>query len=170
MLTADTFTDTNANVVYLAGENSIYESTDGVASGKELPASGSCAILEKSTTENVSFPALDFPPPSLVSGFSITGSQMSFDGTHAGSTTFQGNSYALYPFNEVDCTACASPGWYELHSLLWDEKNKSACLGILYLEQNAPSTVGLAYVMCLPTVTPFFTDQQLGFSAAWTAP
>jgi hypothetical protein len=147
-----------------------YESTDGIASGKELPATGSCAILEKSTTENVTFPALDFPPPSVVSGFSITGSQMAFDGTHVGSTTISGTSYALYPFNVVDCTACASPGWYELHSLLWDEKNKNACLGILYLEQNTPSTVGLAYMMCLPAVTSSYTTAQLGFSADWTAP
>jgi hypothetical protein len=147
-----------------------YESTDGIASGKELAASGSCAILEQSTTEVITLPAVAVAPPKLVSGFSITGAQISFDGTHVGSAVVNGESFQLDPFNIVDCTACASPGWYELHSLLWDPAGKNACLGILYLEKNAPATVELAYDICLPSITMPLTADQLDFPASWTSP
>ncbi len=147
-----------------------YESTDGIASGKELAASGTCAILEQSTNEAVTLPAFDLAPPKLVSGFSITGAQISFDGSSVGNASVNGESFQLYPFNIVDCTACASPGWYELHSLLWDPAGKSACLGILYLEKNAPTTVELAYDICLPSVTMPLTADQLDFPASWTSP
>jgi hypothetical protein len=147
-----------------------YESTDGIASPKELAASGTCAVLEQATSEAVTLPAVDLPPPNLVSGFSIAGAQISFDGTHVGNATVNDEAFALYPFNVIDCTACASPGWYELHSVLWDSSKQNACLGILYLEKNAPSTVELAYDICLPSLTLPLTADQLDFPATWTSP
>jgi len=149
-----------------------YESTDGIASPKELAASGTCAVLEQSTGESVTLPAVDLPPPTLVTGFSITGAQLSFDGTHVGQASLNGESFQLYPFNTIDCTSCASPGWYELHSVFWDPQNKNACLGILYLEKNAPATVELAYAICLPGVTdPLASGTgSLDFTASWTSP
>jgi hypothetical protein len=147
-----------------------YESTDGIASGKELAASGTCAVLEQSTTEAVTLPAFNLPPPNLVTEFSISGQQISFDGTHVGNATVNGEAFALYPFNVVDCSACASPGWFELHSILWNAASKSACLGILYLEKNAPAAVELAYDICLPSVTMPLTSDQLDFPATWTSP
>jgi len=147
-----------------------YESTDGSASGTELPATGTCAVSATSVAEAVTLPAVTLAPPCLVPGFTITGSQLSFDGAHPGQLTYGGAAWSLYPFHEVDCSSCATPGWYELHSLLWKEAGQSACLGILYLQQGSPASVELGYLLCLPGV-----DNPLGaygyeFQATWTAP
>ena len=147
-----------------------YESTDGIASPKELVASGTCSVLEKSTSEAVTLPAVDMPTPNLVFDFSITGAQISYSGSSVGSATFAGDTWQLYPFHQIDCTNCATPGWYELHSVFWNAAKQNACLGILYLQENAPSNVELAYFVCLPGITNPLDSDQLNFPATWTVP
>lgn len=147
-----------------------YETTDGIASPKELAASGTCTVLEDRTTEAVTLPAVDMPPPMLLAGYSISGTDISYDGVSAGSAQLAGDSWQLYPFHLVDCSACANPGWYELHSLFWNAAKQSACLGILYLEENAPAKVLLAYTVCLPGLTNPLVGNQLDYSATWSAP
>lgn len=151
-----------------------YETTDGLSSSTaiapdgELAATGTCDIVEKAATEAVSLPALDLAPPPLVAGFQISGSDLSFDGTSAGKANVQGEGFAVYPFNVVDCTGCATPGWYELHSVLYDAATNATCLGIFYLNTGAPTEVELAYEMCLPSVTAPLPDDQLFFDSSWT--
>jgi hypothetical protein len=147
-----------------------YETTDGVKSTMELAASGTCTVAMKPTSETVSLPALDIAPPSLVSGFTITGADLSFDGTNAGTANLAGQAWTMYPFNVVDCATCSKTGWQELHSLFWNKDTQDACAGILYLQANAPTQVELAYMICFPGVSdPLKNDQQF-FDATWTAP
>jgi hypothetical protein len=147
-----------------------YETTDGLSSKMELPASGTCTVAMKSSNEAVSLPALDIAPPPLVSGFTITGADLSFDGTNPGSANLGGQTWSMYPFNVVDCSTCSKTGWQELHSLFWNASTKNACAGILYLQANAPMQIELAYMICFPDVTdPLKNDQQF-FNATWTAP
>jgi hypothetical protein len=151
-----------------------YETTDGLSSvtpmepGGELAATGTCDIVENAATEAVSLPAVDLAPPPLVAGFQITGNDLSFDGTKAGKANVQGEAFAVYPFNTVDCTDCATPGWYELHAVLFDAATKNTCLGIFYLSAGTTSKVELAYDVCLPSVTAPLPDDQLFFDSSWT--
>jgi hypothetical protein len=147
-----------------------YETTDGIASAQELAATGTCSVLEKSTSEAVTLPAVDMPTPNLLFDYSITGANISYDGTSVGSATFGGDTWQMYPFHLVDCRDCASPGWYELHSFFWNAAKQNACVGILYLELNAPSNVELAYTVCLPSLTNPLGGDSLNFPATWTTP
>lgn len=154
-----------------------YESTDGDTSsttavpGGELPASGTCTVAETPTSVAVSLPAVTLPSaPPLVSGFTITGQDLSFDGTNPGKANVNGESWTMYPFNTVDCRDCATPGWYELHSLFYDPNNQNACLGILYLTEGSPAQTELAYFLCLPALSAPLTNDQEFFDSAWTSP
>ena len=147
-----------------------YETTDGIASAGEVPATGTCAVLERSTTEAVSLPAVDLAAPQLVSGFTMRGTELAFDGTQPGTASLAGDTYALYPFHSVDCTACASPGWYELHSLFWNRDKKKACLGIFYLEKATTAALRLAYAVCLPQLDDPLTSDQRSYESRWTSP
>jgi hypothetical protein len=144
-----------------------YETTDGIASQSSQPASGSCAVLDQPSTEAVSLPALSMAPPAPVSGFTLSGPQLSYDPASGGSATFDGATWSLYPFHTIDCSACASPGWYELHSLFWDPSKGAACVGILYLEVSTPGEVELAYLLCLPDLTSPIAQDQLEFASSW---
>lgn len=153
-----------------------YESTDGDSSsstavpGGELPATGTCTVAETPSNVAVSLPAVTMPPPPLVSGFTITGADLSFDGTNPGSANVLGETWKMYPFNTVDCSDCANPGWFELHSLFYDASNQNACLGILYLLGSDPTQTELAYLFCLNTVTAPLPNEQKFFDSTWTSP
>ncbi len=147
-----------------------YESTDGPHSTMEQAATGTCDIAMKSTSEDVTLPAFDFAPPKLLPGYTITGAQISYDGTNPGRVTLGDKPYALYPYNVVDCAACSSTGWQELHSIMWNPEDASACLGILYLQANTPASIQLAYLICLPAVTGLTKGAQATFDATWTLP
>ncbi|MEO8797988.1 MAG: hypothetical protein ABI551_08900 [Polyangiaceae bacterium] len=124
--------------------------------------------MKNAATEAVWLPALDIAPPQLVAGFQITGSDLSFDGRSAGKANVQGVAFAIYPFNVVDGTGCATPGWYELHSVLSDAATNDTCLGIFYSNTGTPTEVELAYEMCLPSVTAPLPGDQLFFDSSWT--
>jgi hypothetical protein len=154
--------DTNLAFVY-------YESTDGIASTAELPAKGTCSSVTQSTDESVSLPAMSIPPPKVVSGFTISGPSIAFDGANPGTATFASTSWTLYPFNVIDCTTCASPGWFELHSLFWEPSTQTISLAIIYLEQASPNSVALAYLVRLPQLDDPI-GQRLDLPATWTTP
>ena len=136
--------------------------------GGELAATGTCDIDENATNEAVSLPAVDLTTLPLVAGFQMTGSDLSFDGTNPGKANVQGESFTVYPFNTVDCTDCATPGWYELHSVLYDAASKNTCVGIFYLNTGKTDEVELAYDVCLPSVTAPLPNDQLFFDSSWT--
>jgi hypothetical protein len=123
-----------------------YESTDGTAITTE-GASGACVEGDQPNGAPVMLPASEIAYPSLEQGFSVDGPAVSYDGSGPGAITLGGVDYALLPFTSVDCTLCGGPGWWELHSLLWN--GSSACFAILYL-QNGSDPMQLDYALCLP--------------------
>jgi len=148
-----------------------YESTDGFDSATELTAHGTCSDAVTNVDESIALPAVNIPPPSVVPGFTIDGgSTLSFDGANAGSAELANATWSMYPFNVIDCSNCATPGWYELHTLFWNAANQSAALGILYLEAAHPGSVTLAYAIALPSFTTPYAGNQLAYTASWTTP
>ena len=146
-----------------------YESTDGLATKSELAATGTCSTTTQTTDEAVSLPALSIPPPTVVSGFTIDGASIAFDGTQPGTASFAGTSWTMYPFNVIDCTTCATPGWFELHSLFWEPGAQTISLAIVYLEAANPNSVALAYLIRLPQLDDPI-GQRLDLTATWTTP
>ena len=74
---------------------------------------------------------------------------MHADGT--GALTFGGRTLPLIVFGDVDCsTNCGSPGWYELHSVVWDDAQQRAIFVIVYLILGSMNDVELAYARSLP--------------------
>jgi hypothetical protein len=145
-----------------------YETTDGIDTSVPVSASGTCNIVEQPTAESVSEPATSIPAPRVVTGFTIAGSQLAFDGSGAGQAEFGGATWTAFPFHTLDCTGCATEGWYELHTLFVDPALTTACVGILYLWEPPPNGVALAYLACLPSVTNPTGAAQIALDATWT--
>ena len=147
-----------------------YETTDGIFTDEDFApeAPGTCTADEVNVTETLQLPPTELQFPDVVKGFSANGSQLQFSSGFPGQVVTAGQQWTLYPFNAVDCTACASPGWYELHSLFWNAEAKTACLGIFYLTEGEPNTVGLSYFACLGDGT-LTTKEYVGdYGAIWT--
>jgi len=145
-----------------------YETTDGIATAAALRASGVCNVVQQPTAEPFAAPATSILVTSVVSGFSVAGPQLSFDGSGPGRADFASATWTAYPFHAIDCTTCMAPGWYELHTLFVDPTSSTACVGILYLWEPAPNGVDLAYLVCLPSVTNPAGAAQLSLDATWT--
>lgn len=50
----------------------------------------------------------------------------------------------ILPFGTIDCFACGSPGWYELHAVVWQPEVTRAWYAIVYLYsgQDGSKTAG----------------------------
>jgi hypothetical protein len=129
-----------------------FESTDGLPMTR-VSATGTCAAVNGSTQPAVSFPALDQPVPRLAYGFNITG-DVQLNGATPGAITLRGRRSTLYVFDTVDCSSrCGSPGWYELHALIWDLSVPRLAFGIIYLKSQDTHHVDLEYGLSLPDLT-----------------
>jgi hypothetical protein len=107
--------------------------------------------------------------PQLVPGFTIDGPAVHLDGAAPGTVTLGGGTLTLLVFNTVDCTIkCGTPGWTELHSLLWDPSAVRACFGIVYLRQDDLAHVQVAWSLTLPLLTDPAGNAVL--PATWTTP
>jgi hypothetical protein len=59
----------------------------------------------------------------------------------------------VFPFTVVDCSkSCGTPGWYELHSILWESETGEIAYGIFYLTTGHPHQVQLEYTLELPSL------------------
>ncbi len=133
-------------------------------------ATGACSAPGDAATEDVVLPALSLAAPMPVAGgFTVTGADITVGDDGAGSVVIDGASLPLTVFDTVDCsTTCGSPGWYELHSLLWDAAHDAAVFVIVYLETQSTTTVQLEYARSLPDLGDP-TDGGLSLPATWTA-
>lgn len=138
-------------------ESVFFESTDTAL--RTESATGVCSQSAAASTASIAFPAVDMPYPQTVDGFSLSGA-LSLEEGAAGSATLQANTYAWLPFGVIDCSACDSPGWQELHSLFWD--GSRACFGIVYLLSEG---IQLDYALCLPELDDPFGALLL--SGSW---
>ena len=76
------------------------------------------------------------------------------------------HSYDFTPFATVDCSACASPGWYELHVLL--HRAGEACYGVLYLFPDEPTRAQIAWTLCLPSLTQPDGKKGVNYDVTWS--
>lgn len=145
-----------------------YEGTDGTAIAYE-PASGTCAESESPSAPSIAFPALDMPIPPLLQGFEVTGPDVDIRDGAPGELRLGGPPLTVLPFDSVDCTQdCGTPGWREIHALLWDRKRERACFGIFYLFDQA-TPVLLTYSLTLPDLSDPAGRLELA-GTTWTAP
>jgi hypothetical protein len=106
------------------------------------------------------------PLPPLFPGYAIDGASIQYDGTAPGTVTLGTTSVAFLPFGEVDCTrVCGTPGWRELHAVLWDQQAMRACSSILYLFEPGQPLL-LTYSLTLPDLTDIAGQTQL--DATWS--
>jgi hypothetical protein len=133
-------------------------------------ATGACSAPGDAVTEDVVLPALSLAAPTPVAGgYTVTGSDITVGNDGAGSVVIGGATLPLTVFDTVDCsTTCGSPGWYELHSLLWDDTHHAAVFVIVYLETESTTSVQLEYARSLPDLGDP-TDGGLSLPATWTA-
>jgi hypothetical protein len=145
-----------------------YEATDGTAVTFEY-GSGTCQDLGMTSTVAVQFPAIDLAPPPLLDGYRIDGAAVKLDGAQPGTVTLGGAPLTVYAFNTVDCrTDCGTPGWFELHALLWDEASHRLCFGIFYLRNDDPDHVQLAWSLTLPSLVD--PAGRMTSPATWKVP
>jgi hypothetical protein len=145
-----------------------YEGTDGTALTVE-PASGTCAAGPGPIAAAVNFDAVDMPLPPLVDGFTIFGANVDIGGAAPGHVTL-GSDHLVLPFEHVDCTTtCGTPGWRELHALLWDVPAARACFGIFYLFDDDPQVL-LTYAITLPDLSDPVGNTLLDATWSFTPP
>lgn len=137
---------------YCEGEQLSYiyaEGTDGTPMDYEL-ASGKCLASDAPTSPEVSFPAVSMPKPPIVKGFTVKGPKIEIADGAPGHMELGDTDWSLLPFETVDCSKdCGSPGWYELHSILWDPTTHRAGFVIVYLLEGQ-SEVLATYAITLP--------------------
>lgn len=141
------------------------EATHGPPIDYEV-ASGRCVESPMPSTAHITFPAVEMPLPPLFPGYAIDGPSIQYDGTAPGTVTLGPTSLAFLPFGEVDCTrVCGTPGWLELHAVLWDQAAMRACSAILYLFEPGQPLL-LTYSLTLPDLTDIAGQTQL--DATWS--
>ncbi len=128
-----------------------WEGTDGSPVAEDH-ASGSCVEGSGSALAAVAFPALDFAPPPLLGKYTVTGEKVSITPKEPGTVDLGSGPLTVLAFNDVDCTSCGSPGWREIHSLLWDQPKSRACFAIFYL-LGAGKQVQVTYSLTLPDLS-----------------
>jgi hypothetical protein len=132
---------------YCRGKSLFYvywESTNSSKVNRE-PMTGSC--LPATTADaSVSWPAVSMQAPAPVPGFRAHGDLLEIVSAAPGHAVIEGKSWVLYPYATVDCSnGCGTPGWYELHSLLWDGAAGDAAYVIVYFITGQPHTVQIEY-------------------------
>jgi hypothetical protein len=155
---------------YCSGPSLVDVYAEAVGSGgfALLPATGSCAFAMTAATTAVDLPAFTIAMPAASGDAIVTGTQIDLD-HGAGQIAVGGVMEPAVVFNTVDCsTTCGSPGWYELHTLIWDAASQAATFVIIYLEIGSPDQVQLSYALRLPTLDDPFQNEVL--TATWTAP
>lgn len=142
------------------------EGTDGAPLSYE-GASGSCNDLAAPSTPQVRFPAVDMAIPSLAPGFVASGPDLGLVDGEAGWVRLGGAPpLIVLPFDRVDCTTeCGSPGWWELHAILWDPGLQRACFAIFYFREGDPDVL-VTYSLTLPDLSDPAGVTEL--AAAWT--
>ncbi|HEY1550827.1 MAG TPA: hypothetical protein VGG28_23520 [Kofleriaceae bacterium] len=155
---------------YCMGDSLVDVYTELVGSGGFvlMPATGSCTESMSPADTVVDLPAFTIPMPAASGDATVSGSEIELD-HGSGQIAIDGAMQPAVVFNTVDCsTTCGSPGWYELHTLVWDAASEAATFVIVYLEIGTPGSVQLSYGLRLPTLDDPFDNEVL--DATWTEP
>ena len=129
------------------------------------PMKGTCTTTSTTHTA-VSWPAGSMQAPAVVAGFSVRGAHIEIGSAAPGHADLDGKTWSLYSYALVDCSkGCGAPGWYELHSLLWDSATGETAYGIVYLITGQTHRVQLEYALELPTLG---RPPDTSFDADWS--
>jgi len=129
------------------------------------PMKGTCTTTSTTHTA-VSWPAGSMQAPAVVAGFSVRGAHIEIGSAAPGHADLDGKTWSLYSYALVDCSkGCGAPGWYELHSLLWDSATGKTAYGIVYLITGQTHRVQLEYALELPTLG---RPPDTSFDADWS--
>ncbi len=104
---------------------------------------GTCTDQGVATMAPVSLAANTLSPVALTCGFSVhgPGSSIDLEGSQNGSVSFLGTDSIALPFHTVDCrTGCGTPGWYELHTIVWNQVRQVVAFEIIYLSATGVTT------------------------------
>lgn len=149
------FSDTDLFVFWFycsADSNSLYkiyyESTDNYEMAQEA-ASGTCEPKASASQPSFSLTERNIGINRLVSGYTITGTDISLSSGQAGTLTYDNTAFVFYPFQDVDCSDCSGGPWRELHSIAYDAAGQTACFTILYLFTDSDSVFS-SYSICFP--------------------
>jgi hypothetical protein len=157
--------------LYCRGQSLVAVFDEGVGTRPlfSVSASGSCAETEIPDVD-VSLPALSIASPLPIGGYTVRGKDIVIYSDGTGTLTINGQSMPLIVFSPVDCSFCSSsegwPGWYELHSIVWDKIKTRAIFMIIYLHQDNTNEVGLGYIMSLPDLVAPIGDRVM--PAVWS--
>jgi hypothetical protein len=114
-------------------------------------------------------PAVDAAWPAPVGSFQISGANLSLPSGAPGAVRYGGQVYGVFPFVEVNCSACVGGlggRWFELHVLLWIPSVPDVTVGVLYLYPNDPRRIVFQHAFALPLrAAPPGT-----FLATWISP
>jgi hypothetical protein len=143
----------------------IYWETTTSSKLNREPMKGTCTTTS-TTHAGVSWPAGSMQAPAIITGFSVHGVHIDIGGTSPGHAVIDGRTWSLYPYVLVDCSKdCGTPGWYELHSVLWDSVSGESAYGIVYLITGHTHEAELEYALEVPTLgRPVDTS----FNADWS--
>ena len=138
---------------YLYCETGLVDVYDEGVGGRPLfyrAATGTCVGTPTPTTAQVSLPALSIPTPVPETGYTVTGDDVVVRADGTGEITLGTAVLPLIVFDDIDCSTCATSGWYELHSIAWDDAQQHAIFFIMYLINGSTTSVELAYARSLP--------------------
>lgn len=145
----------------------VYAEAVGPGGFALLPASGTCATMAKATSAAVDLPAFEIATPQPFNHPSVHGADIDIT-NGVGEIAVKGVRQPAVVFDVVDCsTDCGSPGWYELHTLLWDDATHAATFVIAYLMIGMNDRVQLSYALRLPALDDPFQNAVL--AATWDA-
>ena len=137
-----------------------YEGTDGSAMTWEPAMDGTCEITDAATNRAVDVPSFEMTAPTPDHDFRVTGGPLVVEPGRSGTYTHDGTTWQAHPFEVVNCTTdCGTPGWWELHTILWD--GASACFVIYYFFEGGRASQ-VAYSVCLPGFEARIPEQTIG--------
>ncbi|HWB77810.1 MAG TPA: hypothetical protein VG755_22740 [Nannocystaceae bacterium] len=139
------------------------ESTDGIPLQTVL-ATGTCEQQLVGLNVPVDLPGTEFQVIYQGDDVAIDGPDISVHAAELGSIVLAGVPFVVAPFETVDCSSCDSPGWYEVHVVLWDPAAQRAGFAIVYLESSGHARI--TYGITLPDLSDVVGDTT--FDAEWS--
>ena len=129
---------------------------------------GTCTDEGVASMAPVPLAANTLSPVALTCGFSVHGAApalVELEGSQNGRIAFFAGEAIALPFHTVDCRAgCGTPGWYELHTIVWNQARQEVGFEIIYL--NGDGSVSTFNGIELPDGTPTATGPFPG--ATWS--
>jgi hypothetical protein len=124
-------------------------------------ASGTCRVNSSRPQVVTDLPPLKLREILRVKGYNVVGNKLGLRGIAGDFAFIDDVKYDAYVFSVVDCTQnCGTEQWFELHTLLVNERRDAGIIGIFYLREGKP--VEFSYGLTLPRLQLVPTTNFLG--------